>query len=96
LGAHLNFSTSYHPETDGQFEQTIQILEDMMRACMLDFKRTWEDHLHLMEFSYNNIYLDSIKMASFEALYGRKCRCRCVGMKLVKEDIYDQKLYPKQ
>ena len=59
---------------DRQSERTIQILEDMLRACMLDFKGSWEDHLHLVEFSYNNSYQASIKMAPFEALYGRKCR----------------------
>jgi hypothetical protein len=74
LGSKLEFSSSYHPETDGQSERTIQILEDMLRACMLDFKGSWEDHLHLVEFSYNNSYQASIQMAPFEALYGRKCR----------------------
>ena len=69
LGTRLKFSTSYHPETDGQSERTIQILEDMLRACMIDFKGSWEDHLHLAEFSYNNSYQASIKMAPFEALY---------------------------
>jgi len=74
LGTRLKFSTSYHPQTDGQSERTIQILEDMLRACMIEFKGSWEDHLHLAEFSYNNSYQASIKMAPFEALYGRKCR----------------------
>ena len=74
LGTRLEFSSPYHPETDGQSERTIQILEDILRACMLDFKGSWEDHLHLVEFSYNNSYQASIKMAPFEALYGRKCR----------------------
>ena len=67
-------STSYHPETDGQSERTIQILEDMLRACMIDFKGSLEDHLHLAEFSYNNSYQASIKMVPFEALYSRTCR----------------------
>jgi len=74
LGTRLKFSTSYHPQTDGQSERTIQILEDMLRACMIEFKGSWEDYLHLAEFSYNNSYQASIKMAPFEALYGRKCR----------------------
>ena len=74
LGTRLKFSSPYHPETDGQSERTIQILEDMLRACMIDFKGSWEDHLHLVEFSYNNSYQASIGMAPFEALYGRKCR----------------------
>ena len=74
MGTRLKFSTAYHPQTDGQSERMIQILEDMLRACMLDFKGSWEDHLHLAEFAYNNSYQASIKMAPFEALYGRKCR----------------------
>ena len=74
LGTRLKFTTPYHPQTDGQSERTIQTLEDMLRACMLDFKGSWEDHLHLVEFSYNNNYHASIKMPPFEALYGRKCR----------------------
>nr|GEZ43214.1 putative reverse transcriptase domain-containing protein [Tanacetum cinerariifolium] len=67
-------STAYHPETDGQSERTIQILEDMLRACVLDFGKGWDKHLPLVEFSYNNSYHTSIKAAPFKALYGRKCR----------------------
>ncbi|GJZ75812.1 putative reverse transcriptase domain-containing protein [Tanacetum coccineum] len=67
-------STTYHPETDGQSERTIQTLEDMLRACVIDFGKGWERHLPLVEFSYNNSYHASIKAAPFEALYGRKCR----------------------
>ncbi|GJV81834.1 putative reverse transcriptase domain-containing protein, partial [Tanacetum coccineum] len=63
-----------HPETDGQSERTIQTLEDMLRACVIDFGNGWEGHLPLIEFSYNNSYHASIKAAPFEALYGRKCR----------------------
>nr|GEY46052.1 putative reverse transcriptase domain, ribonuclease H-like domain, aspartic peptidase domain protein [Tanacetum cinerariifolium] len=66
--------TTYHPETDGQSERTIQTLEDMLQACAIDFGKGWEKHLPLVEFSYNNSYHASIKAASFEALYGRKCR----------------------
>ncbi|GJY56409.1 putative reverse transcriptase domain-containing protein [Tanacetum coccineum] len=64
----------YHPETDGQSERTIQTLEDMLRACVIDFGKGWDKHLPLVEFSYNNSYHASIKAAPFEALYGRKCR----------------------
>nr|GEW23617.1 putative reverse transcriptase domain-containing protein [Tanacetum cinerariifolium] len=67
-------TTAYHPETDGQSERTIQTLEDILRACVIDFGKGWERHLPLVEFSYNNSYHASIKAASFEALYGRKCR----------------------
>ncbi|GJU50038.1 putative reverse transcriptase domain-containing protein [Tanacetum coccineum] len=74
LGTSLDMSTTYHPETDGQSERTIQTLEDMLRACVIDFGKGWVDHLSLVEFSYNNSYHASIKAAPFEALYGRKCR----------------------
>ena len=67
-------STNFHPQTDGQAERTIQTLEDMLRACVIDFKGNWDDHLPLIEFAYNNSYHSSIKMAPYEALYGRKCR----------------------
>ncbi|GKA19127.1 reverse transcriptase domain-containing protein, partial [Tanacetum coccineum] len=74
LGTKLNMSTAYHPETDGQSERTIQTLEDMLRACVMDFGGSWDTHLPLVEFSYNNSYHKSIKCAPFEALYGRKYR----------------------
>ncbi|GJX96336.1 putative reverse transcriptase domain-containing protein [Tanacetum coccineum] len=74
LGTTLDMSTAYHPETDGQSERTIQTLEDMLRACVIDFGKGWINHLPLVEFSYNNSYHASIKAAPFEALYGRKCR----------------------
>ncbi|GJS62165.1 putative reverse transcriptase domain-containing protein [Tanacetum coccineum] len=67
-------STAYHPQTDGQSKRTIQTLEDMLRACVIDFGKSWDRHLPLVEFSYNNSYLTSIKAAPFEALYGQKCR----------------------
>ncbi|GKC78111.1 putative reverse transcriptase domain-containing protein [Tanacetum coccineum] len=67
-------SDSYHPETDGQSERTIQTLEDMLRACVLDFGKGWDRHLPLVVFSYNNSYHTSIKAAPLEGLYGRKCR----------------------
>ncbi|GJU66206.1 putative reverse transcriptase domain-containing protein [Tanacetum coccineum] len=73
-GTRLDMSTTYHLETDGQSERTIQTLEDMLRACVIDFGNGWEGHLPLIEFSYNNSHHASIKAASFEALYGRKCR----------------------
>ncbi|GJZ70263.1 putative reverse transcriptase domain-containing protein [Tanacetum coccineum] len=70
LGTRLDMSTAYHPETDDQSERTIQILEDMLRACVLDFGKNWDRHLPLVDFSYNNSYHTSIKAAPFEALYG--------------------------
>ncbi|KAD2804832.1 hypothetical protein E3N88_38209 [Mikania micrantha] len=74
LGSQLNLSTAYHPQTDGQTERTIQVVEDMLRCCVIDFVGSWDTHLPLVEFSYNNSYHTSIKCAPFEALYGRKCR----------------------
>ncbi|GJW37811.1 putative reverse transcriptase domain-containing protein [Tanacetum coccineum] len=74
LGIRLDMSIAYHPQTDGQSERTIQTLEDMLRACMIDFGSSWDRHFPLVEFSYNNSYHASIKAVPFEALYGRKCR----------------------
>ncbi|GKD85194.1 putative reverse transcriptase domain-containing protein, partial [Tanacetum coccineum] len=74
LGTDIIMSTAYHPETDSQSERTIQTLEDMLRACMIDFGKGWVKHLPLAEFSNNNSYHASIKAAPYEALYGRKCR----------------------
>nr|GFA98447.1 hypothetical protein [Tanacetum cinerariifolium] len=76
LGTQLDLSTAYHPETYGQSERTIQTLEDMLRACVIDFGSSWDKRLLLVEFSYNNSYHASIKADPFEALYGRKCRSR--------------------
>ena len=73
LGTKLHFSIAFHPQTDGQSERTIQTLEDMLRACMLEFKGNWDEHLPLIEFAYNNSYHSSIGMAPYKALYGRKC-----------------------
>ncbi|GKB95345.1 putative reverse transcriptase domain-containing protein [Tanacetum coccineum] len=74
LGTQLDMSTAYHPKTDGQSERTIQTLEDMLRACVIDFRKGWEKHLPLVEFSYNNSYHASIKATPFDVLYGRKCK----------------------
>ena len=67
-------STSFHPQTDGRSEKTIQVLEDMLQACVLDLKGSWEERLPLVEFSYNNSYHASIQMTPYEALYGRPSR----------------------
>ncbi|GJW13541.1 putative reverse transcriptase domain-containing protein [Tanacetum coccineum] len=74
LGTRLDMSTAYHPQTDGQSECTIWTLEDMLRACVLDFRGSWDVHLPLVEFLYNNSYHASVRCALFEVLYGRKCR----------------------
>jgi hypothetical protein len=70
----LNFSSAYHPQTDGQTKRTNQVLEDMLRACALKHGRGWYKSLPYAKFSYNNSYQASLKMAPFEALYVRKCR----------------------
>ena len=74
FGTKLKLSTAFHAATDGQTERTIQTLEDMLRACALEFQGSWVKSLSLVEFSYNNSYHASIQMAPYEALYGRKCR----------------------
>nr|GEV34997.1 hypothetical protein [Tanacetum cinerariifolium] len=81
LGTQLDMSTTYHPQTDGQSERTIQALEDMLRAYVMDFGKGWDKHLHLIEFFYNNSYHTSIKAAPFDALYGRKFRSLSVGLR---------------
>ncbi|GJS20557.1 putative reverse transcriptase domain-containing protein [Tanacetum coccineum] len=88
-------STAYHPQTDRQSERTIQTLEDMLRACAIDFGKGWVNQLPLVEFSYNNSYHASIKAAPFEALYGRKCHspicwtevreAQILGLELIQE-----------
>ena len=93
MGTRLHFSTAFHPQTDGQLERTIQTLEDMHKACVIEFKGSWDTHLSLMEFACNNSYPFSKGMAPFEALYGQKCRTpiwwdevgdrRLIGPKLV-------------
>ena len=74
LGSKLKLSSAYHPQTDGQSERTIQSLEDLLRACVLEQGGAWDTYLPLIEFTYNNSYHSSIGMAPFEALYGRRCR----------------------
>ena len=73
LGTRLEFSTVFHPQTDGQTERVNQILEDMLRACALDYGSSWDENLPYAEFSYNNGYQASTGMSPFKALYGRKC-----------------------
>ncbi|GJS22741.1 putative reverse transcriptase domain-containing protein [Tanacetum coccineum] len=95
LGTDISMSTTYHPETDGQSERTIQTLEDMLRACVIDFGKGWVKHLPLAKFSYNNSYHASKKAAPYEALYGRKCRspvcwaevgeAQLTGLELIQE-----------
>ncbi|GJZ10032.1 putative reverse transcriptase domain-containing protein [Tanacetum coccineum] len=97
LGTRLDMTITYHPQIDGQSKRTIQTLEDMLRACVMDFKRGWDRHLPFVEFSYNNSYYTIIKAAPFETLYGRKCRSpicwdevedsQLTGLKIIHETI---------
>ncbi|GKG00895.1 putative reverse transcriptase domain-containing protein, partial [Tanacetum coccineum] len=86
LETRLDMSMAYHPQTDGQSEHTIQTLEDMLRACVLDFKGSWDVHLSLVEFSYCNSYHASVRCAQFEALYGRK-RCSPIMWAEIKDRL---------
>ncbi|WRX11173.1 Reverse transcriptase [Theobroma cacao] len=97
LSTKLDFSTAFHPQIDGQSEWTIQTLEDMLRACVIDFGVRWDQYLPLVEFAYNNSFQTSIQMALFEALYGRRCRSpigwleveekKLLGLELVQDAI---------
>ncbi|GKE22012.1 putative reverse transcriptase domain-containing protein [Tanacetum coccineum] len=92
LGTRLDMSTAYHPQTDGQSERTIQTLEDMLRACVIDFGGSWDVHLPLAEFSYNNSYHSSIRCAPFEALYGRKCRSPVLWAEIGESSLFRPEL----
>jgi hypothetical protein len=74
LGTHLIHSSAYHSQMDGQMERVNQIFEDMLRAYVLEHQGSWDQNLPWAEFSYNNSYQESLKMAPFEVLYGRRCR----------------------
>ena len=74
LGTKLRFSIAFHPQTNGQSERTIHTLKDMFRTCVIELQGSWDKHLPLMEFAYNNTFHSSLGMAPYEALYGRKCR----------------------
>ena len=74
LGTKLNFSTAYHPQTDGKTERVNQVLEDMLCMYVMDKPTKWQDYLHLVEFGYNNGLQESLGMSPYEALYGKRCR----------------------
>ena len=75
----MDLITAFHPQTDGQSERTIQVLEDMLHACVIEFDGHWDNFLPLAEFLYNKSYHSSIDMATFEALNGRRCRSPPLG-----------------
>ena len=87
FGTRLNFSTAFHPQTDGQSKIMIQVLEDMLRGCVLDFSGSWDRYIPLMKFSYNNSYQSSISMTPYEALYGRRCRTPMCWTELHEQKI---------
>ena len=92
MGTWLTISTSFHPQMDGQSKRTIRVLEDMLQACVLGHKGSWEEHLPLVEFSYNNSYQACIQMALYEALYGRPCRSPLCWTKVGESSITDPDL----
>ncbi|KAJ9544661.1 hypothetical protein OSB04_024368 [Centaurea solstitialis] len=97
LGTRVDLSTAYHPQTDTQIKRTIQTLEDMLRAYVLEFRGSSDDHLPLIEFSYNNSYHTSIQCAPYEALYGRKCTTllNCITMEGIVSLWKPGKLSPR-
>ena len=80
-------STTFHPQTDGQSQRIIQVVEDMLQACVLDHKGSWEEHFPLVEFAYNNNYQASIQMVPYEALYGRPCKSPLCWTEVGKSSI---------
>jgi hypothetical protein len=92
----LNFSTAYHPQTDGQTKRTNQVLEDMLRACALQHGSSWDKSLPYAEFSYNNSYQASSKMSPFKALYDRKCITPLFWTRPEEDSSLDLNLFKKQ
>ncbi|KAL0557197.1 hypothetical protein IC582_005715 [Cucumis melo] len=87
MGTRLDFGTAFHPQTDGQTERLNQVLEDMLRAYALEFPGSWDSHLHLMEFAYNNSFQATIGMTPFEALYRK-----CCGSPICWDEVGEQRL----
>jgi hypothetical protein len=87
-GHQLNYSIAFHPQTDGQTERVNQVLEDLLRACVLTYGSNWEKSLSYAEFSYNNSYQDRLKMAPFEALYDRKCPTLLMWSEVGEQTFY--------
>ena len=96
MGTNLKFSTAFHPQTDGLLERTIQTLEDMLRACVIDFKGSWDEHLPLVEFAYNNSYQARLKQHHMRLCMVGSVGPLYVGMMLEKEDCWVLRLYNKQ
>lgn len=92
LCTRLNFSIAFHPQSDGQFKMVIQILEDMLRGCAINFRGSWEEHLLLAEFTYNNSFQSSIQMVPYEALYRRECKKPLCWTKLSEKKVLGSEL----
>jgi hypothetical protein len=88
MGTNLLYSSAFHPQTDGQTERVNHVLEDLLRACVLTYGSVWEKSLSYVKFSYNNSYQASLKMAPFEALYGRKCRTLLMWSEVGERTIF--------
>ena len=95
LGTRLNFNTAFHPQMDGQSEIVIQILEDMLRSCVIDYEGSWDRHIPLVEFVYNNSFQSSIGMEPYEALYRIKCRTPLCWTELSKKKVIGPDLIQK-
>ena len=93
MGTRLDFSTTFHLQTDCQSERTIQTLEDILRMCVMDLGGSWNDHLPLVEFSYNNSYHSSIEIAPYGALYGRKCRSLLCWDEIRERELTGPEIY---
>ena len=94
LGTQLNLCTAFYPHTDGQSERIIQVLEDMLRSCVINYEGSWDRHIPIVEFVYNNSFQSSIGMAPYEVLYGRKCRTPMCWTKLSEKKVLSPDLIP--
>ena len=95
LGTSLNFSIAFHLQMNRQLERVIQVLEDMLRSCVIDYEGSWDRHIPLVEFGYNNSFQSSIGMATYESLYGRKCRTPLCWTELSEKKIIGPDLIQK-
>jgi transposase InsO family protein len=93
MGTKLNFSSAYHPQTDGQTERVNQILEDMLRDCALKDSKSWDKCLSYAEFSYNNIYQKSLQMSPFKVLFGRRCRTHLFWNKPRRNQVFGPEIF---
>jgi transposase InsO family protein len=93
LDTQLHFNSAYHPQTDGHTERVNQILEDMIRACALQYRRSWDKSMLYAEFSYNNSYQKSLKMAPFEILYGRRCQTLLFWSEAGEQKVFGHNIF---